>query len=177
MKEVEKQILARRAEQLSRPKTRLYKREETAALLGFYVIGTRYALPLSGVESVARIEDVLTLPQAPAHIAGIIRRSGRATALINLRRFLQPAMKGIADANYSIVITAKGKRAALEVEDIEGVIYVETKHLLAPPENLNAIQSPFVSAVTKDGRCVINIDRFFEVIESTTVRSFSYSQG
>jgi chemotaxis signal transduction protein len=173
MKEAEKRILARRAEQLARPKTTAHKRKETAALLAFYVLGTRYALPLSGVESVARIEEVLTLPQTPAFIAGVVRRSGKATALIDLRRFLQPAITGIADANYAIVVTAKGKRAALEVEDIEGVIYVETEQMVPPPENLDAIQTPFVTAATADGRCVIDVDRFLEVIETSTVRTYS----
>jgi chemotaxis signal transduction protein len=173
MKELENAVLSERARHLALPKKQGQKREETVALLAFDVVETHYCLPLEGVQTVARIEDVLTLPRSPGHIAGIIRRSGRAIALIDLRRFLQPALQGIADANYAIVVSAKGKQVALEVEDLEGVIYVEKGDWRPPPENLDANQSPFISAATGDGRCVIDINRFIEVFEATNSRSFS----
>jgi purine-binding chemotaxis protein CheW len=176
MKEVDNDILARRARQLALPKKQAQKRDKTMALLTFEVVATRYALSLDDVETVARVDEVLTIPRSPTHIAGIIRRSGRAIALVDLRRFLQPAIRGIADANYAIIVkTRDNKLIALEVEGIEGVIYIDKALLRPPPENLDAIQTPFISAATEDGRCVFDVARFVEVFEATNSRSFTQS--
>jgi purine-binding chemotaxis protein CheW len=170
MERTREQILESRARQLAAPKRQAKTQEQVVDLLAFISMGTRYALPLARVESVGHIEDVVPVPQTPTHIAGIIRRSGRAIALVDIRRFFQPNIQGISDSDYAIVVSAKGKQFALEVENIEGVVNIDKKTLLPPPENLDPGQAPYISAATIDGLCVIDLDRLIDAEGFTASR-------
>ena len=47
---------------------------------------------------------------------------------------------------------------ALQVEDVLGVALLAEGELVAPPDNFDPAQAPYVSAVTIDGLVVIDLD-------------------
>lgn len=158
----EEQILKYRAQQLAMPKRVSSSKEQNIALLQYTSMGYQYAVPLASIEAVGHIDEVLPVPQTPNHIVGIMRRLGRAVALIDLRRFFHPDIKGISDSDYAIIVKAKGKFFALEAEDIEGVVLVEKQKLLPPPDNIDSTEAPFISAVTVDGICIMDLEKLVD---------------
>ena len=158
-KESEVELLQRRAQELSRAVELRDRSTLTRQFAAFTLSGDRYAVPLQKVEAVARVTDVYVIPGVPRHISGVIRRRGSSMALISLRRFFGADSGGLADADFALVVNAGGKRFALEVEDIEGVISLEESELLSPPDNLATTQAPFISYVTLQGITVLDPDR------------------
>jgi purine-binding chemotaxis protein CheW len=157
--DIDREILERRARALAAAVERDAQREAGLPLLEFRMMGAPYALPLGSVDAVARIGDIHPIPLTPRHIAGIIHRRGEAIALVNLRRFFHPDGKGIADADFALVVRAGGRRFALQVEEITGVRQLPAGELGPPPENYDRTQAPYVSGVSTDGLSVIDLER------------------
>ena len=157
--DVDLSVLQRRAELLAHPRASGDAVAETAALLEFTLMDGRYAVPLDAVEAVLRIGQIVGIPLTPKHLAGVIRRRGRTIALVSLRHFFHPEHEGVVDADFAVIVVAEGKRFALQVEEIEGVVHVPKPELVAAPDNFDKAQAPYVVAVTTAGLAVLDLDR------------------
>jgi purine-binding chemotaxis protein CheW len=155
---VDKNLLKRRAMELARPMDVEEQSIVRVALLEFSLMGMRYAVRLGQVESVSRIGSIVSVPLAPRHISGIVRRRGLSIALVNLRLFFHPDAEGIADADFALIVAVFGKRFALQVEDIQGVIHLHEDLVMSPPENFDPAQLPYVAGVTIDGLVLIDLE-------------------
>jgi chemotaxis signal transduction protein len=151
-------ILEQRARKLAEQIETLEKLDDTVALLEFSIMGGRYAVPLKKVHAVTKILEITSIPLVPRHIPGIIRRQGESIALVNLEYFFHSDKTGIFDADYAVIVTGAGKRLALQVVDVIGVVLVSEKELSSPQDNFDASQAPYVSAVTLGGLIVLDLD-------------------
>ncbi len=152
-------ILQRRADILAQQIEKLDTKEGTTALLEFSIMGLRYAVPLNKVHAVTQISEITAIPLVPRHIPGIIRRRGESIALVNLEYFFHSNRVGISDADYAIIVTGASKQLALQVENIIGVVLIPEKELVAPQDNFDPAQAPYVFAVTIDGLIIVDLDR------------------
>jgi chemotaxis signal transduction protein len=153
-----REILDQRARRLAEQIEELDNLDDTVALLEFSIMGGRYAVPLKKVHAVTKILEITSIPLVPRHIPGIIRRQGESIALVNLEYFFHSDKTGIFDADYAVVVTGAGKRLALQVVDVIGVMLVREKDLGSPQDNFDPSQAPYVSAVTLDGLIVLDLD-------------------
>jgi chemotaxis signal transduction protein len=157
--ELDKSVLARRAEALAKPRTDTGAVVETVAILRFSLMSQDYAVPLDAVEAVLRIGEIVSIPLTPKHIQGVIRRRGQTIALVSLRHYFHPEYEGLVDSDFAIIVVADGKRFALQVEDIEGVVRIPKSAFLPAPDNFDTAQSPFVIAVTTEGLTILDVGR------------------
>lgn len=159
IQDVEKQVLAERAKRLAEPEVDQDLLAESVSLLQFRTISSAYAINLSAVDAVIRITDIFPVPLTPKHIPGVIRRRGVTTALVNLRFFFYPSMEALIDEDFAIVVVARNKTFALQVEEIDGV-FPQLKSGIHPvPESFDKVQSPFISGVTMDGLAILNLEQ------------------
>jgi len=158
----QKEILRLRAVELAKVASKAAAVQQSEAFLELSIMGMRYAVILDKVDVVGKVDEVFVVPQTPPHITGVIRRRGQPIALVSLRHFFYPNTRGIADADYAVVVVAQGKRFALQVEEIEGVCQLEKSALAPPSDTLTSEQIPYISAVTTDGLAVIDLDRLVQ---------------
>jgi purine-binding chemotaxis protein CheW len=157
--DVDRGLLKRRALDLAKPIIREDLQAKYISLLEFSLMDTRYAVHLDRVGAVAKIGEIVSVPLTPKHISGIVRRRGQSIALVNLRHFFHADAEGLADADFAVVVDISGKRFALQVEDIEGVIQLPDDSLVAAPENFDPAQLPFVTGITIDGLVVLDLEK------------------
>lgn len=160
--EMDRQILQRRAAELAKQLDQLEQREERLPVLEFTLMGMPYAIYLDKVEAVTRIGDIFSIPLTPRHISGIIRRRGQSIALISLRHFFHNAAEGLADADFAVIVNARGKRFALQVEEIQGVIHILRNSLKPPPDNFDPAQTPFLAGIAVGDLSIIDVDLLVE---------------
>jgi chemotaxis signal transduction protein len=153
-----REILEQRARTLAEQIEALDKLDDTVALLEFFIMGGRYAVLLKKVHAVIKILEITSIPLVPRHIPGIIRRQGESIALVNLDYFFHSDKTGIFDADFAMIVTGAGKRLALQVVDVIGVVLVREKDLRSPQDNFDPSQAPYISAVTLDGLIVLDLD-------------------
>ncbi|MBN1653195.1 MAG: chemotaxis protein CheW [Deltaproteobacteria bacterium] len=155
----ERDILRWRALRLARSLRTAVARQRIETFLEFRMMGLRYAVYLNRVVVVRKVDDVFDLPNTPPHITGLIQHRGQAIVLISLPRFFYPNARGIADADYAMVVQVNKKRFALQVEDIEGVRPLDSASLSTPSESLASEQVVYISVVTADGLAVVDLEK------------------
>jgi len=157
--DIDKAVLSKRAEILAQPRADVEAVVETVAILRFSLMAQDYAVPLDVVEAVLRIGAIVSIPLTPKHIQGVIRRRGQTIALVSLRHYFHPESEGLIDADFAIIVYTGGKRFALQVEEIEGVVRIPKSAFLPAPENFDKAQAPLVAAVTTEGLTVLDVGR------------------
>jgi purine-binding chemotaxis protein CheW len=156
--EADRELLEARAAELARPLEDGGAGDDRVPVLEFVSMGNRYAVALESIEAVTRIGDIVPIPLTPPHISGIVRRRGDSIALVSPRRYFHPGSQGIADADYAVIVEVRGKRFALQVDDIEGVTFIEEDELKPPPENFDPQQLPFIAGVSVEGLTLIDLE-------------------
>ncbi len=164
-------VLNRRADALAKAIGEIESRDEWTNLLAFIMMGKRYAVDLMHVIAVTRIHEITAIPSAPKHIPGIIRRRGESIGLVNLGYFFNADRTGISDADFAVIVQARGKRFALQVEDILGANIVRIADLLLPQDNFDSVQLPYVSRVMLDGLVVLDLDALIQAKGFTAEKS------
>mgnify|MGYP000873222151 CR=1 FL=1 len=156
--EDKQKLLQKRAEILARPPEKDVLQKGMKNLLVFILMGKRYALPLINIVAVTRIQEITSIPSAPRHIPGIIRRRGESIGLVNLAYFFNAERSGISDSDFAVIVNAARMRFALQVEDIVGALTVKESDLFSPQGNFDPAQIPYVSSVMLDGLVVLDLE-------------------
>lgn len=87
----------------------------------------RLALPLEAVERVIRAVEITPLPKAPPGILGVINLQGHMIPVLNLHKLLglEPHSAPPRELELSdqlIIAHLSGRRAALAVDEVKGVV-------------------------------------------------------
>ncbi|MBN2802553.1 MAG: chemotaxis protein CheW [Deltaproteobacteria bacterium] len=157
--EIEKKVLKERAKILALPVIKENSKSEERNILLFSALNQNMAIYLSSIEAVTQITDIVSIPHTPKHIPGVIRRKGSTIALVNLRFFFYPDTENLIDEDYAIIVKAKNKIFALQVNDIKGVIPLLTSQIKKIPDNFDSAIAPYVSGITSDDTVILNIDK------------------
>lgn len=161
-KKFEMEILRKRAATLASPLEELDSLANLVSLLEFSMTGQRYAVYLENVHAVTRVSEITAIPLVPKHIPGIIRRRGESIALVSLPFFFDANRGGISDADFAVIVQVKGKRFALQVEEILGVSMVHGDELRRPQDNFDPTQVLYISAVTMDGLMILDLEALLD---------------
>lgn len=107
-------------------------------MVSFTVAGQEYALPIDDVQEIVQLPDNVTaLPQAPAHVRGVISLRQRLLPLVDLRSLFQLGAAA-ADAHQRIVVVSLPGcgPVGLVTDAVKEVLSVPRQHSDAVPELL-----------------------------------------
>jgi chemotaxis signal transduction protein len=88
----------------------------------FSVGADSYAIEALNVQEILRKPTALAIPEAPAHIVGVIDFRGANIPLVNLGQLLGHPDR--AASEQAVVLTAGGMSAAFQVDEVEDVLTV-----------------------------------------------------
>ncbi len=150
-------------------------RENERRLLSFEVGGARFALPISGVIEVAKVDFIACIPTLPVEIGGVINHRGDALPVLRHGSLLDVDRADSSDPTHVLVVTdpptTSGTRLGLLVDRVLGLVDGD------PAVGTGTGTGPVVERRPIDGRVSGVIDpqrlvaRAREVIERSLVRS------
>lgn len=82
----------------------------------------RYALPLSVVERVVRVVELVPMPKAPTAILGVVNIQGRIVPVISVRRQFGFEEREPDLTDQLIIIAVENRATALLVDSVLGVV-------------------------------------------------------
>lgn len=115
---------------------------KTTPYVCFTIIDDRYGVPLENAQEVVTITHMVSLPGVPAHIAGLTRLRGKVLPLVNLRVFLQGEVRGNADNDRALVVSAGEHTFGILCTTMDGLMEVRDEEV----RELSANASPTVRA-------------------------------
>jgi purine-binding chemotaxis protein CheW len=85
-----------------------------------------YGVRPEEVESAGRLRHLSAIPASPSWMVGAVQHQGAVLTLIDLPAFWGQDMEGIADLPTYVVLTDGERRIGLLVEELQGVLDVES---------------------------------------------------
>jgi purine-binding chemotaxis protein CheW len=158
-----KAILDARARRLAE-RPRAPRSDELLQLATFALGDERYAIEMRFVREVGRLVEYARVPGVPKHILGVTNLRGELLLVIDPRRLLGLAERGLSDLGRLIVLGEERIELGLVADAALGMLDVPAREVLAAPDGLGG--HGYLRGVTKDawivldGRAFLADDRF-----------------
>ena len=132
---------------------------EEVQLVVFSLGREEFAVEVTQVREIMRMEEITRMPKTPAYVEGIINLRGQIIAVIDLanRLILESAERG-ADTRI-IVVEAGEVKVGMIVDSVSEVLRVSTEAVESSPTLVTDVSSAYLQGVVKkDNRLIILLD-------------------
>jgi len=115
----------------------------------FYVGRQLMGVDILQVQEINRRVQVTPVPQAPAHVRGVLNLRGDVVTVLDLRTILGLERRAIGVHSRNVVLDLAGDKTALLVDRIGEVVTTRTSELEPAPANVQEADGRFFQAVVK----------------------------
>jgi purine-binding chemotaxis protein CheW len=115
----------------------------------FFVRGETFAVPLSDVQEIIRLPDVVRLPLSPPSLEGLANLRGQVLPILNLRQIFNFEM-AIHDDATRVVVLDEGQPVGLIVDRMANVVTVESDRLEKGSSIDTTIDTELLTGMIKD---------------------------
>jgi purine-binding chemotaxis protein CheW len=128
-------------------------------LVGFRIGRETFGVPISMVREIVRVPEITAVPNAPAHLEGVINLRGKIVPVVDLRRRfgqqdLQPTKK-----NRILVVEMADKIVGLIVQSASEVLKIPPSAVEAPDNLFQESEQNCITGVGKlPGRLILLLD-------------------
>jgi len=133
--------------------------QQSDSFIIFGVAGTAYALASRDVQHMEMVENVTRVPNAPAHVDGVVFSRGQVVPAVNLR-----ARFGFERAPYDlrsrlIVVQSGGRSVGLIADEAREFVRITPSDIQPPQSALAVTGEDYVAGIASlDGRLVVVLD-------------------
>lgn len=118
-----------------------------------------YAIPVSQVRAIEKIEHITRVPNTINFVKGVINLRGLITPIIDLRVRFDLEEKEYTDSTRIIIVTLEDLEVGLIVDTANDVIDVPSKDIEPQPDVVGTEEAEFIIGVAKiEKRLLILID-------------------
>jgi purine-binding chemotaxis protein CheW len=117
-----------------------------------YLRNEEYGIPILQCREIVRVSSITRVPEAPAHVRGVVNLRGHIVPAVDTRMCLGLAAVSPTPRSRLIVVEAAGRLFALIVDRVARILKLATSDIAPPGEKL-APQG--VTGVARVGEAVI----------------------
>ncbi|RKZ37166.1 MAG: hypothetical protein DRQ37_02495 [Gammaproteobacteria bacterium] len=152
------EVLRARARRLAaRRSTDTDKQDAGVEYIAFRRGEERYALEIDWVQAVLELRHApVPVPQAPAHLLGLIRVRGMMTALFDLEALLAAGNSDNGAPTRAVLVGRQENAFALAADVLEGMREIVKDQLVPLPEAMASRHGDLVRGIAGDGLVVID---------------------
>ncbi|MGD6803042.1 chemotaxis protein CheW [Rossellomorea aquimaris] len=122
---------------------------ENVKVIVFQLMGKEYAIPVSQVRSIEKVQHITRVPKAASFVKGVINLRGVVTPVIDLRiRFSLPEEVHSEDTRV-IIAGVNDKEVGLVVDAANDVLDIPSEAIESQPEVVGAVEADYISGVAK----------------------------
>ena len=114
-----------------------------------FSMGEQYGVPISQVQEIIRVGAITNVPNSLPYMEGVINLRGRVLPVLNLRKRLRLAEKGISKESRIVVTEAGNKVIGLLVDAVSHVIKVPSDVIERAPEEVMEVVTDYITGVCK----------------------------
>ncbi len=102
-------------------------------IVGFRVGRETYGIPIVALSEIVRVPEITAVPDAPAHLEGVINLRGKIVSVVDLRkRFNQPAT-ALTRHNRILVVEHRGRLVGMIVDAASEVLKIAESEIEPAP--------------------------------------------
>jgi len=128
-------------------------------LVVFELADEFYALDIHRVESIIKMQEITSVPHAPAFVDGVINLRGEVLPVVDLRsRFGLDTQEETKETRI-VVVAIDQMKVGMIVDGVSEVLNVNTDEVEPPSPMVTTVDSGFIEGIAKeDDRLIILVD-------------------
>lgn len=137
-------------------------------LVTFQIGEELYGIDIMDVKGIERVQDVRTIPNAPAYVEGIFNLRGEIIPIINLHKrfYLKKTISQEDEELLSgfIIIDLDGMTLGVIIDRVARVVMVEPNEIQPPPQMLSGIGAEYIQGVVRQDQgylIILDIRKLF----------------
>jgi len=125
----------------------------------FKLSNEEFAVEVSSVEAIIKLQAITKVPHAPAHVVGVTNLRGNIVPVIDLKKRLNlPKTDHSADTRIIVALLQEAK-VGMVVDSVSQVIEIDDSQIEPTPQISTSIDSTYIRGIVKvDTRLVIMLD-------------------
>jgi len=132
--------------------------DQTSSPLLVVVLGPeRYGIDLHLIQEIQPFKELVPVPGAPPHWAGVVNLRGRLFPVLHCRRYLLADESPLGSAGHLVVVGEPGRAVALLVDDAVEVRQLAAGDLRPPLADVPVDMRKAVTGVTSDLVAVLDL--------------------
>lgn len=118
-----------------------------------------YTLPITNVQEIIKIVEIVHIPESPDFVEGVINLRGKIVPVVDLKKkFALPTMQCTSKSRI-IIAEMSSQIVGLIVDDVYQVINIEESYLEARPAITVTVNRDFIQGVIKyENKMLIALD-------------------
>ncbi|TGK30962.1 purine-binding chemotaxis protein CheW [Leptospira gomenensis] len=118
-----------------------------------------YAIPISLVDEIIKINNLIRIPKAKSYFAGIMDIRGKVVKMVDLAIRLTVPREGELTYDRAIVVKVGGQSVGIIVDKVSNVVLFPPESINPPPPSVKGISGRYITGIgKKDDRFIIIID-------------------
>ena len=157
--EAQARILKERAKNLAREGQAGQGARKQLDVVEFLLAYERYAVESHWVREVHPLKEITPLPGTPAFVLGIINVRGRIVSVVDLKKFFDLPVRGLADLNRVIIVGDAKMEFGILADSVSRVRQLPADELQPPLPTLTGVRAEYLQGVNGDGLVVLDVAR------------------
>ncbi|EMO70139.1 chemotaxis protein CheW [Leptospira santarosai] len=118
-----------------------------------------YAIPISLVDEIIKVSNLIRIPKAKDYFAGIMDIRGKVVKMVDLALRLTIPRMGEISYDRAIVVKVNGQSVGIIVDKVANVVLFPPESINPPPPSVKGISGRYITGIgKKDDRFIIIID-------------------
>lgn len=115
----------------------------------FKLSNEEFAVEVSSVEAIIKLQAITKVPHAPAHVVGVTNLRGNIVPVIDLKKRLNlPATEHTIDTRI-IVALLQDSKVGMVVDAVSQVVEIEDSQIEPTPQISTSIDSTYIRGIVK----------------------------
>jgi len=154
-----KAILKSRARRLAEPRSSAERDGERVDVLEFLLASESYAIETSFIAETFPLTDFTPLFCTPPFVLGIINVRGRIVSIVDMRRFFDLPVVGLANLNRVIIVRDEKMEFGILADSIVGIRSLLRQDLQPSLATLTGIRDEFLAGVTGERLALLDMGK------------------
>ncbi|OXS57586.1 hypothetical protein B1A99_16120 [Cohnella sp. CIP 111063] len=135
---------------------------ERQSFIDFVVAGRRYAVRVQELQDIIRHEEITRVPNAGAHVEGLIVYLGRIVPVLNLRGLFRLHGRERGSEGRIMVVRRLEQTAGLMIDDVKQVIAFS--EIQPPPDSMRGVEGRYFTGVGMSAGEAVGLLKLDEVL-------------
>jgi purine-binding chemotaxis protein CheW len=142
--------------------------------VGFRVGRETYGIPIVALHEIVRVPEITAVPDAPAHLEGVINLRGKIVSVVDLRKRFKQAATSLTRHSRILVVEHRGRLVGMVVDAASEVLKIAESEIEPAPAMM---KEGGLDCVTGLGKCrnrliiLLDIDKVLTVHEANAAES------
>ena len=148
-------------------------------IVGFQVGRETYGIPITALHEIVRVPEITAIPDAPAHLEGVINLRGKIISVVDLRKRFDKAATALTRHSRILVVEHRSRLVGMIVDSASEVLKVAESEIEPAPAMMKEGGLDCVTGLGKFRKRLIillDIDRVLTVRDTGKAEAKEQSQ-